>query len=406
MVTYRHQVVRAARLLSLGLAFASASAWGQSTPPPGGGATPAAAPSGPGQGFVVTDEDDRPAIYGLDEDSTSPSTSKKSARGDVQGVHVVRKGDTLWDICKAYFNNPWEWPKIWSYNPTITNPHWIFPGDHVRLSADAVDRGEATEANIPASTGKVERHRTGRIVRLGGQIGGNGFQLRELGFVEEGELAAAAVVSGSREEKIMLSMGDQAYLDFPSGQPLHAGERYTIYKVERDVSYPISNEGKAMRLGYVVLILGEVQVDQVTTGGIARATIVDCNTAIERGYRVGPLARRWKTVEQRTNQVTLEAMVVGSLKALTIIPGEEVVFVDKGKQDGVVDGNRFFAIHRGDGYKKTLSSRSINEDPRYPKEVTAEIIVVEAHEHTSVGYVSKMFRELQPGDHLEMRRGY
>src|SRR6185369_17561178 len=25
-------------------------------------------------------------------------------------VHVVRRGDTLWDICDHYFQNPWEWP--------------------------------------------------------------------------------------------------------------------------------------------------------------------------------------------------------------------------------------------------------------------------------------------------------
>jgi hypothetical protein len=48
-------------------------------------------------------------------------------------LHVVRRGDTLWDICFLYFNDPWQWPKIWSYNPQITNPHWIYPGDLVRL---------------------------------------------------------------------------------------------------------------------------------------------------------------------------------------------------------------------------------------------------------------------------------
>jgi nucleoid-associated protein YgaU len=54
----------------------------------------------------------------------------------------VKKGDTLWDICDGYFGNPWQWPRVWSYNPDILNPHWIFPGDVVRLRAP----GPAPEA--------------------------------------------------------------------------------------------------------------------------------------------------------------------------------------------------------------------------------------------------------------------
>src|SRR5262245_8200342 len=33
--------------------------------------------------------------------------------GEVPEVHVVQKGDTLWDICAYYFSNPWRWPEVW-----------------------------------------------------------------------------------------------------------------------------------------------------------------------------------------------------------------------------------------------------------------------------------------------------
>ncbi len=49
-------------------------------------------------------------------------------------VHIVKKGDTLWDITKQYVENPWKWPIIWSNNQDITNPHRIFPGDQVIIS--------------------------------------------------------------------------------------------------------------------------------------------------------------------------------------------------------------------------------------------------------------------------------
>src|SRR5262249_19430488 len=57
-----------------------------------------------------------------------PSSSGGIDRSEfLPPVHLVRRGDTLWDICDRYFHNPWDWPRIWSYNPGLQNPHWIYP---------------------------------------------------------------------------------------------------------------------------------------------------------------------------------------------------------------------------------------------------------------------------------------
>jgi hypothetical protein len=42
--------------------------------------------------------------------------------------HVVRRGDTLWDLAQSYLSNPFLWPNIFEANKTlIKNPHWIYP---------------------------------------------------------------------------------------------------------------------------------------------------------------------------------------------------------------------------------------------------------------------------------------
>ena len=46
--------------------------------------------------------------------------------------YVIQRGDTLWDLSGKYLDSPWYWPKLWSYNPQVENPHWIYPGNPLR----------------------------------------------------------------------------------------------------------------------------------------------------------------------------------------------------------------------------------------------------------------------------------
>ena len=34
-------------------------------------------------------------------------------------TYTIRPGDTLWDLSGRFLNNPWYWPKVWSFNPEI-----------------------------------------------------------------------------------------------------------------------------------------------------------------------------------------------------------------------------------------------------------------------------------------------
>jgi LysM domain len=49
-----------------------------------------------------------------------------------QREHVVKRGDTLWDLARLYLANPFLWRSIYEANrQVVENPHWIYPAERL-----------------------------------------------------------------------------------------------------------------------------------------------------------------------------------------------------------------------------------------------------------------------------------
>jgi hypothetical protein len=331
-------------------------------------------------------------IYGIDPASISVADDG-GPTSSVPEFHVVKKGDTLWSMCDSYFRDPWRWPKLWAQNPIITNPHWIFPGDVIRVGS-AVAGGSA-----PAPSGPRPLITSNRQ----GSLESNALVLREVGFVEANDLAVSAVISGSREEKIMLSTGDQTYLKFAQDRPVRAGERYTVFVA--DLEHPVRASESGKVLGYMVRIYGDIVVDQIADKQTARGTLVDMSDTVERGYMVSPLVRQFKRVEPRPSAVNLETQIVAAFSPARMLAAESFVVLSRGKKDGVQVGNRTFVVRRGDGYRRVMESWD-KHDHAYPNEVVGELWVVDVRENTSLAWIARSTKEIRVGETAEMRKGH
>lgn len=310
--------------------------------------------------------------------------------GPIPEFHLVKKRDTLWGICSYYYGDPWSWPQLWAYNKSISNPHWIYPGDKVRLLA-GTRRGRV----FAFVQGATRRYEPGPVT------------LRQHGFVDEKEIEKAGKIVGSKQEHMMLSLYHEVYIgagkkdDDKSDKRvrLRRGVTYTIYKVLR----PLKSGKK--NLGRVVEILGSVRIKRINKKGIATGEIVEALNEISRGNMVGPLRRTFKRLPMRPARKDLAGRVVDYLRRGVHVAQDDLVFINRGKNQGVRIGNRFLVMQRGDGLRRLQQLRRVDK-PDWPREAIAEVSVLDVREDASVGLITRSLQEVRKGDYVRMRRGY
>jgi hypothetical protein len=332
-----------------------------------------------------------------------------SAPAIVPRAHSVRRGDTLWGICDHYFANPYQWPRIWSYNPQIQNPHWIYPGDQVTLKGGALGPASAVAAR---SLGVM---REGGGVRRARTVTPDTVFLQTTGFVED-DAFAWGEITGSREEKMFLTNFDEAYVNIPKGHEVKVGQELTIFR-------PVESFSK----GKLVTIQGTLRVDQWNERErIARARVLEAIDTIERGARVGPLVRRIEVVAPVPNEKDIEASVLTSVVPHAFYGQEQVLVIDRGADENLKPGNRLFVVRRGDGFHMThpagsTATRIAIEDPapavvegvgkpespsKLPTEVVAELRVISVFNRHSMVLVTSANREIEIKDRVIGRKGY
>ena len=309
--------------------------------------------------------------------------------------YVVRRGDTLWDICETYFQNPWMWPKLWAMNPEISNPHWIYPGDRLTLRKTKHQPRAATKG--PAAFGEVH---------LGPEEATGDVWLRLLGFLSERAIKHVSKVTGALNARIMQTTGDVVYIKTTKQNALKPGERYTIFKPVRIVRRP----GSKHRIGRLVEIFADVEINKIQwhgNKGIARGTILSAVNPVERGYLVGKLRRRYRSVHLTTNTKIrkLNSTIVAVLGPHQIIGTNQLVFLDRGADDGLREGYVLDVTSKGDGYRRIRNTYAHNRHlfKHWPRERIGVLVVVHTGKHHAAAVVYRARREIQVGETTQLR---
>lgn len=341
------------------------------------------------------------------------------ARRPPEDLHTVQEGDTLWDISTRYFGEPWHWPELWSYNPEITNPHWIYPLDHVRLSSQAPE-GAGPAPNAAASSGPsglVEpKHGlpddlAPRVTVPARMIDGGSIFLRDQGYLDDEEIKASGQILAGNEENMLLAASDVVYVKFQPETQVSVGQSYTIFRHVKDW------ERDPGETGTLVKIVGTILVRSYDPKHhIARGLISEALDPVERGMQVTLMDRRFDLVPPARNEINVTAKIIASVQPRALLSYGNVVFLDVGRGRGIKPGNRFFIVRHGDNWLDMLD-RSATEMgnavpvPEYnkeelPKEVVAELRVVKVRKNVTIALITRSDTDVFQGDQAEMRVGY
>lgn len=337
---------------------------------------------------------------------------RTAPEGTEQGpsqVHTVERGDTLWDLSSKYLGSPWYWPKVWSYNPQIANPHWIYPGNQVRFFPG---NGEETPTRAEPVSGDEDELQAGepvqgddevQVVRLPIETKTKEIVVRN-GFVTPNEVDSSGTLVASFAESEMLSPPDVVYLDFKDRSAVQVGANYLVFRTLGEVHHP--RTGK--RLGYQTQIVGVVKVNRTSEQKV-RASLIKAFDEVNRGDRIGPSKERlFETVNAVPNATALSGLfVVAPLDRYTTMSGQyDRVLVDAGSSQGVQVGNVFTIIRQGDPLRQDVGvDPSINQDLTLPVEDVGQCMAVDVRETVTTCLLVRSLREIVAGDRVEMRAG-
>jgi hypothetical protein len=306
---------------------------------------------------------------------------------DTAAAHVVRPGDTLWDLARRYLGDPFRWPDIFQLNrERVADPDLILPQWLLRIPGLAQPAGEVAAPPVPpAPAGQAPAGRTvffepeaaaaGPRLEFAdeeraapvtsGDFYGAGLLVPEAEVAPVGRLAELlnpSVVPLAIPPQIQPF--DRVYLTLAPGAAVRGGDRLHLLRPGRRLE----------RLGRIFHSTGIVRVLEVQ-GGTATVEVERMYDAIALGDLAVPLPdfRLPPPATAEEGAARLEGRLVAFQEPHPLHNLFDLAFVDLGGASGVREGDEFVAV--------------LPPEPREwglrPEIVVARLRVVRAAERTA-----------------------
>ena len=330
---------------------------------------------------------------------TAPQkTPQKAAEGE---SYTIKQGDTLWDISNTFLKDPFLWPFIWKANQYITNPDLIYPGNRLAIPSLApieqalqappreqlVEKPTTTAEKPAAQAVEGQPAQTSKfIVPEEAPVPVvNKYSMMNAGFISSEE--SKDVIVGSKERKTIFGYDDIVYVTINSKEAA-VGDKFIIYTLLKKVNHPVTGKN----YGRLTKVLGVLQLMEMGAPGTYAARITISFNYAEIGNMLTPYQEPtliYNTAQAKPKDIS--GYILEVMDGRTINAQIDIVYLDKGSDDGVDAGDRFIIYAKPQ--KKT-----------YPKEVIGEAQVFLVKEHTATAVVTKSANVIVRGDEVAYKK--
>ena len=336
--------------------------------------------------------------------SLSPSSSAGK-----KFMHIVEKDDTLWSICKQYYGDPYLWPELWEMNKFITNPHWLKPGDVIKLLEYEEEKPELEKKYEEEKLEPVKKIATLEEQPLKVTIMGidvsNLTNTRTLGLLQQEKFEPCGKIFGSEggKTKTLLGKGDTVYVKKVGKEDIKPGDVFTIYNISEPD--PNSDPVTEKELGYIysfkgILEIKEAKKDYYVAKVNESFRPIYIGEVFEDKEKDDCLMRYdpdSPCVFPEPCSDTLRAHIVASKDNLEVLGQYSVVYINAGRNKGVKRGYLFNVIEE----REFVFHLKKRERVAIPATIIGKILILETTENTSTGLVFWASKEFYRGFAIE-----
>lgn len=307
-------------------------------------------------------------------------------------TYVIKKGDTLWGISERFIKDPYYWPGLWSNNPDIRNPHFIYPGQTIAIYDGRIElipaypeapaATTATEADTPLPWAPLpEPSPAITINTLGGARG----------FIGEDEIAHAGILVDTVDNRILMASGDKVFVKPQDPAAIRPGDLFSLFATGEMVLHPVTGQP----IGYQVAELGSLQVTE-SGRKVATAVITDSFREIQRGALLGPWQPQVQEVELKKSVHELSGYLIAGGDEKIALSQFDVIFVDLGAADGLSVGNLLYISRQ----RMATELAYGEEELQLPDVLLGSAVVLETGPRTASALVLKSVDSMYRGDRV------
>ena len=188
------------------------------------------------------------------------------------------------------------------------------------------------------------------------------------------------------EERSMIHQFDKIYVNFDKNVQVRPGDLYSVYKPQGKVEHDVSD-----REGYQYTISAQIKAIR-KINNLWECEVVELSSITKRFDRVTVYTQRIEKITPTFNDRNIEAAIVkGYNDTAKNFQYGDVVYLDRGRGDGVEIGNVFEVY----SFFDRGLERRITRDPTYK---IGEITVIAMTDDFATGLITNLYDEVMTGN--------